>query len=121
MNEKVFLTKHPIATVGKTDPKFEPRMWRGPTWNSMTYWAVIGCLRYNRPLAVKKLLEMALDDTVKQFDRTGTIWEFYDSLGGKPENLVRKPQTKQNTPCKDYLGHNPVIEMARIYDVLDHK
>ena len=120
MNENIFLTKHPIATVGKTDPKFEARMWRGPAWNSMTYWAAIGCLRYNRPLAAKKLLEMALDDTAKQFDRTGTIWEFYDSLGGKPENLERKPDTDQNSPCKDYLGHNPVIEMARMYDGLNH-
>ena len=41
-----FFTKHPISTVGASDEKFELRMWRGPSWNSMTYWAARGCLRY---------------------------------------------------------------------------
>lgn len=28
--------------VSLSDPKFELRMWREPTWNSMTYWAARG-------------------------------------------------------------------------------
>ncbi|QDA60467.1 MGH1-like glycoside hydrolase domain-containing protein [Hymenobacter jejuensis] len=116
LNKSVFLTNHPIATVGRRDPKFELRMWRGPAWNSMAYWAARGCLNYGRKDAAKIILEKALDDSAKQFKRTGTIWEFYNPLGGKPEDLKRKPNTKYNTPCRDYLGHNPLIEMARLYD-----
>ncbi|PTR01177.1 trehalase [Mucilaginibacter yixingensis] len=116
MNPNVFLTAHPIATIGKTDPKFEKRMWRGPAWNSMSYWAAIACLNYGRKDGAKLILEKALDETAKQFKRTGTIWEFYDSLGGNPEDLKRKPQTKYNSPSKDYLGHNPLIAMAILYD-----
>jgi putative isomerase len=116
LNPAVFFTEHPIATVGRKDPKFEKRMWRGPAWNSMTYWAAVGCLNYGRRDAAKLLLEKALDDSAKQFDRTGTIWEFYDSLGGNPEDVKRKPSTKYNVPCRDYLGHNPLIAMARLYD-----
>lgn len=116
MNPRVFLTKHPIATVGLNDPKFEYRMWRGPAWNSMTYWVARACLNYGHKDAAKILLERALDGSAKQFERTGTIWEFYHPQGGKPEELMRKPQTSKNLPCKEYLGHNPLIAMSVLYD-----
>ena len=48
LNPDRFFTAHPICTVAHRDPGFELRMWRGPTWNSMTYWAARGCLRYGR-------------------------------------------------------------------------
>lgn len=118
LNPEVFFTEHPIATVGIKDPKFELRMWRGPAWNSMTYWAARGCLLYERQDAARKLLEKALDATAKQFEKTGTIWEFYDPFGGAPQQLQRKPHTQFNSPCRDYLGHNPLIAMARLYSVL---
>lgn len=110
-----FLTKHPIPTVGASDPKFEQRMWRGPAWNSMTYWVARGCVRYGRPEVAARLLEAALDDTAVQFDRTGTIWEFFHSQSGRPEDVVRKPHTWRNQPWRDYLGHNPVLAMARLW------
>ncbi|MCC3154249.1 trehalase family glycosidase [Hymenobacter sp. BT770] len=117
-NPKVFLTEHPVATVGRHDPKFELRMWRGPAWNSMAYWAARACLNYGRRDAARLILEKALDDSAKQFRRTGTIWEFYHPLGGHPETLQRKPTSKYNVPCRDYLGHNPLLAMARLYDSL---
>jgi putative isomerase len=110
-----FFTPHPIATVAVSDRKFELRMWRGPVWNSMTYWAARGALRYGRPLAAKKLLEAALDDTAAQYDRTGVVWEFYSPFCGKPEDLKRKPETKRNEPFTDYMGHNPLLAMARMW------
>ncbi|HLP74645.1 MAG TPA: trehalase family glycosidase [Bacteroidales bacterium] len=116
LNPDVFFTQHPVSTVGRKDPKFELRMWRGPAWNSMTYWVARGCLRYGRKDAAKILLEKALDDSAKQFETTGTIWEFYNPDGGDQALVKRKPQTKQNTPCRDYLGHNPLIAMAIMYD-----
>ena len=117
-NPDVFFTEHPIATVGVKDPKFELRMWHGPAWNSMTYWAARGCLNYGRIDAAVKLLEKALDASAKVFNETGTIWEFYNPLGGSPKDLQRKPHSKYNVPCKDYLGHNPLIAMARMYESL---
>ncbi len=110
-----FFTPHPIATVAKDDPKFSDRMWRGPVWNSMTYWAARGMERYGDRADAHKLLEPALDDTAKQFDRTGTLWEFYDPFGGPPEKLKRKPQTARNMPFRDYMGHNPMLAMAELW------
>jgi putative isomerase len=116
LNPDKFFTPHPVSTVGVNDPDFELRMWRGPVWNSMTFWAARGCLRYGRADAARILVEQALDHVARQFDRTGTVWEFYHPWGDSPETLLRKPHTPYNTPCRDYLGHNPLIAMARIYD-----
>jgi putative isomerase len=115
MNPKRFFTPHPISTVAVSDPKFELRMWRGPVWNSMTYWAARGALRYGRPQAARRLLEAALDDTAAQYARTGVLWEFYSPFDGPPEDLKRKPETRRNQPFTDYLGHNPLLAMARMW------
>lgn len=115
-NPDRFLAEHPISSVALCDPKFELRCWRGPAWNSMTYWAARGCVKNNRPDAARLLLGKALDDSARQFERTGTIWEFYHPHGGEPETLARKPHTAHNHPCPDYLGHNPLIAMARLWE-----
>jgi glycogen debranching enzyme len=116
LDPEKFFTAHPPSTVAVCEPTFELRMWRGPTWNSMTYWAARGCLRYDRPDAARVLLERALDATAKQFERTGKIWEFYHPRGGDPQELERKPDTPWNAPFSDYLGHNPLMAMARLWE-----
>lgn len=115
MNPSRFFTPHPIPSVAADDPAFSNRMWRGPVWNSMTYWAARGAMRYGRPEAAHQLLGAALDDTAKQYERSGVIWEFYSPSGGRPEDLTRKPQTKRNAPFPDYMGHNPLLAMARMW------
>lgn len=110
-----FFTPHPIATVAASDPKFELRMWRGPVWNSATYWAARGAVRYGDRVDAHKLLEAALNDSAAQFARTGVVWEYYHPMGGHPEELKRKPETKRNFPFPDYLGHNPLLAMARLW------
>lgn len=114
MNPREFFTPHPIATVARSDPKFELRMWRGPAWNCMTYWAARGCLRYGDAAAAHRLLEAALDATARQFERTGTIWEFYHPELGDPTTLARKPPA-QKAPNRDYLGHNPLFAMVDLW------
>ena len=114
LNPKEFFAPHPIATVALSDPKFELRMWRGPAWNCMSYWAARACLRYEHTTGARKILEAALDATAVQFERTGTIWEFYHPLGGDPEKLLRKPSGR-NYPCRDYVGHNPLFAMAELW------
>jgi glycogen debranching enzyme len=116
-NPDEFLTTHPIATVAANDPTFELRMRRGPAWNSMTYWAATAARRYGRCDLARMLLERALDDTATQFDRTGTVWEFYHPFGGHPEEVKRKPN--RDVPSRDYVGHNPLIAMATMWEQVD--
>ena len=114
LNPKEFFTPHPIATVAVNDPKFELRMWRGPAWNCMTYWAARGCFRYGRKDAAAKLLGAALDATAADFARTGTIWEFYHPQLGEAKDLYRKAKGR-HMPCDDYIGHNPLFAMADLW------
>jgi glycogen debranching enzyme len=114
MNTECFLTEHPVPTVAPADPMFELRMWRGPTWNSMTYWIARGCADCGFVGAARELCERALNCSAAWFEKTGTIWEFYHPHGGSPKELQRKPDTPFNTPCPDYLGHNPLLAMARL-------
>jgi hypothetical protein len=115
LNPKRFFAKHPITSVAREEPRFELRMWRGPSWNSMTFWAGRGCLRYGFQDAAARMLGAALDATAEQFLRAGTLWEFYHPDGGPPETVQRKPHTPFNAPCRDYLGHNPLFAMARMH------
>lgn len=115
MNEKEFFLIHPVPTVSLSDPLYEKRMWRGPAWNSMTMWVALGCMRYGLFAAAQQLLEGALDQTARIYAQTGCIWEFYDSCGGTPGQVARKPHTEYNMPCRDYLGHNPLDYMARLW------
>ena len=87
-------------------------MWRGSAWNSITYWLSRRCLNYGRNDDTKIFLEKALDNSARQFQKTGIIWEYYHSLSGSPNVWERKPKTNRNMPCADYLGHNPLITKA---------
>lgn len=116
LNEKRFFSLHPITTVSMEDPLFELRMWRGPVWNCMTMWAARGCMGYGRTDASEKLLERAIDAIAAQYEKTGTVWEFYHPFIGDQMQLERKPYTPNHTPCRDYLGHMPVIYMARLWE-----
>lgn len=115
LNPERFLTKHPAPSVAINDPLYELRMMRGASWNSMTLWLARGCVRYGRPDAARTLLEMALDSTAEQFDRTGTVWEFYHPFCGRQEEVQRKPDTEFNIPCRAYVGHNPLFAMAGLW------
>lgn len=116
LNPKRFFTPHPMPTIAIEDPGFELRMWRGASWNSMTYWATRGCMRYGRKDAAAAILERALDYTTKHYSETGTLWEFYHPHGERPEKVQRKPYTEFNQPCREYMGHNPVIAMAKLWE-----
>lgn len=114
--ENEFFTAHPVPSVAASESAYEQRMWRGPAWNSMTYWIARGCVKYGRQDAARAILERALDATAEQFELTGTIWEFYHSQRGSQQSVRRKAESKPNLPCRDYLGHNPLFAMSRLYD-----
>lgn len=114
MDPQEFFTPHPLATVARSDPKFELRMWRGPVWNCMTYWAARGCVRYGHREAAHQLLGNALDATAAEHARSGTIWEFYHPMRGEQSALKRKT-SGSDEPCRDYVGHNPLFAMAALW------
>ena len=121
MDPEEFYGVHPVTTVSRKSPRYEMRMWRGPAWNSMTYWAVQGLLRYGMKAEAKTICERVLDSGAKIFAETGDVWEFYHPDGNDPHTIHRKPYAKNvpDHPCSDYLGHNPYIDMALIWESID--
>lgn len=116
LNPARFYTPHPIATIALDDPLHSNRMWRGPAWNSMAHWAARGLIRYGYRTQAHELLERALDDSAAQFNRTGKLWEYYAPDGGKPEALIRKPYSTRNMPFDSYIGHDPLLAMALLWE-----
>ncbi|WP_135549186.1 MGH1-like glycoside hydrolase domain-containing protein [Paenibacillus cymbidii] len=119
LNPDRFFTAHPVPTIALEDPAFELRMWRGPSWNSITYWVARGCTLYGRNDAALAILERAIDHTAVKFAETGTLWEFYHPHGGLQAELQRKPYTAFNQPCREYMGHNPMIAMTDLWASLN--
>ena len=108
-----FFTAHPLPFIAANEPGFALRMWRGGAWNSWTYMAILGCLRYNRKDAAVKIAEKALDMSLKAYERSGAIWEFYHPFGDHPSAMGRKKPPYQ-TPAREYCGQNPLFALARI-------
>lgn len=113
LDPKRFFTKHPLPYVAADEPYFELKMWRGGAWNSLTYMAVLGCLRYNRYDAAEQIARRVLHWSEAWFRRTGAIWEFYHPHGDSPTTMGRK-RAPYLLPCREYLGHNPLFALARI-------
>lgn len=111
-----FLTTHPLPTVALNDPSFSPQSWRGAAYNSMTYWVAKGCFDYQRYDATAILLDKALCKTAEIHQATGAIWECYHPLGERP-TLLKRPPLK--APCRNHLGHNPLIAMAELWSKLN--
>jgi len=114
LDPRQFFTPHPIPSVALSEPGYSSVLWRGPTRNSMTYWAARGCLRYGWNQAAKSLLENALDGTAKIFQQTGKLWEFYPPQNESVSLLSRDVQGIEGV-LPDYLGHNPLIAMAVLW------
>lgn len=110
-----FFTEHPIPTVALCDSKFELRNWRGPVRNSMTYWAVRGAMNYGRYDIAVILLEKALDASAKKFEESRAIWEYYNPASSI-EGIFEDNELLLSKPCRDHLGHNPLIAMAKLWD-----
>jgi glycogen debranching enzyme len=106
MNPREFNTYHPVATVALDEPTYSNNCWRGPAWNSISFWVIRGCrlAGYRDEAAV--LARKVLDATAVRYAQHGAIFEFYHSSGESMEGMSRK--TEDRGPCRDYLGHNPL-------------
>ena len=113
LDSECFFTEHPLPFIAVNEPYFELKMWRGGAWNSFTWMAVLGCLRYGRRDAALKIAERVLHWSCVQYLRTGTVWEFYHPFGKSPLEMRRK-HAPWLLPCREYLGHNPLFCFARL-------
>lgn len=77
VDPSLFWTDWPLATVARTDPKFDPmQMWRGPTWANINYLFVEALFCVKQPALARTLRRKTLDLIMQHAD----IYEYYHPL-----------------------------------------
>jgi glycogen debranching enzyme len=112
MDPGEFFAYHPMSTVATDETVFKLDCWRGPAWNSMTYWIMRALADYGFHNEAAAIGWQALERTDEAFRKYGHIFEFYNSVGPEIESLGRKGSPKG--PFRDYLGHAPLLAMFRL-------
>ncbi len=82
-NPDEFGTEFPVPSISKNDATFGTDMWRGPVWLNYNYMIIEGLSDYGYNGISEKLTYGTLETVNTWYERTGTVYEFYDS-----ENLI---------------------------------
>lgn len=79
-----FGTEFPIPSISGTDKTFGSDMWRGPVWINYNYLISAGLTDYGYCRLSQKIKDETLDIINEWYNRTGTVYEFYDSEKQNP-------------------------------------
>lgn len=77
--EDEFGTEFPVPTISKKDSTFGTDMWRGPVWINYNYMLASGLSDYGYEAMAQKIKDKTLEVINEWYQRTGTVFEFYDS------------------------------------------
>lgn len=78
-NPKEFGTEIPVPSISKKDKSFGTDMWRGPVWINYNYMISKGLADYGHHCLSQNIKDKTLDVINEWYNRTGTVYEFYDS------------------------------------------
>ena len=78
-NPDEFGTEFPIPSISKKDGSFGSDMWRGPVWLNYNYMISKGLYEYSYTDLAAKTEEKTLAAVNDWYERTGTVYEYYDS------------------------------------------
>ncbi len=78
-NPKDFGTEFPVPSISKKDKSFGTDMWRGPVWINYNYMISKGLADYGHHCLSQNIKDKTLDVINEWYNRTGTVYEFYDS------------------------------------------
>ena len=85
-NPEEFGTEFPVPTISKKDKTFGTDMWRGPVWINYNYMISKGLGEYGFTDLSLEIKNKTLNVVNEWYNRTGTVYEFYDS-----ENRIPPP------------------------------
>lgn len=85
-----FATPFPIPSISKKDPTFGSDMWRGPVWINYNYMISLGLAEYGFRDFADELVEKTIRFMNQWYQRTGTIYEFYDSSNEKGPGMLNR-------------------------------
>ena len=83
-NPDEFGTEFAVPTISKKDATFGSDMWRGPVWVNYNYMISKGLKAYGYEALAEKIKDRTLAVINEWYNRTGTVYEFYDSENRTP-------------------------------------
>ena len=83
-NPSEFGTEFPIPTISKKDKTFGSDLWRGPVWINYNYMISAGLDEYGHSDLSSQIRHKTLEIINEWYNRTGTVYEFYDSENKTP-------------------------------------
>lgn len=93
-----FLTKFPIPSIAVSDKTFGSDMWRGPVWINYNYMLAEGLSEFGYGDLSRELKEKTILFMKEWYDKTGTIYEFYDCENERAPGLLNR----KGTPFEPY-------------------
>lgn len=85
-----FARMHRVPTLSASDPAFDSNggYWRGAVWAPTTYMILRGLTNYGKDSLAYEIALNHLDNVVKVYNQTGTLWENYapDKVQGNGHN-----------------------------------
>ena len=83
-NPEEFGTEFLIPSISLKDKTFGSDMWRGPVWINYNYMISKGLIEYGHSVLSQKIKDKTLSVINEWYNRTGTVYEFYDSQNRIP-------------------------------------
>lgn len=83
-NPDEFGTEFPVPSISKKGKNFGSDMWRGPVWINYNYMISKGLAEYGYADSAAEIRNKTLSVINEWYNRTGTVYEFYDSENRTP-------------------------------------
>ncbi len=104
LDENRFWTAMPVPSMPKDSPYYEKDMWRGCSWLNLNYFIILGLRKYGYTEIADELRERTLSSVLKWYEKTGTVFEFYDADNEVcPFNLNRKGKTPEKPDYREHI------------------
>ena len=87
---ETFYTEFPVPSIAKNDGTYGTDMWRGPVWINYNYMIISGLRDYGYLDFAKELTEKTLRFVNEWYEKTGNIFEFYDSENKNTPSALRR-------------------------------
>ena len=89
-NPDTFGTALPLPSVARSDPSYEPDMWRGPVWVNLVHLVAAGFARYGLQEVADRLRNTMIGEIEARHAEHGTLFEYYDADGKIPPPELRR-------------------------------
>ena len=112
-NPDEFATWFPLPSVSADEPTFTPIGRRGPCRASQVFWIAMGLRHAGRVEAAGRIVRRTLDAMTEVIHKEGAVYECYNPLGVKQDDVTLFDYTDAGEPVRRYyLGHAPIRAMV---------